>query len=146
MAPSSGSGVRQRHRLYLVLALAVVFNLVCWRAIAPLSSIASSTRSRSTAAHIAKRSLKALVEDEGGPDDSEALIDWLGWYTSARPGAPRIAIFALMVLWLVFLFAFVGICASEFFCPNLSHIASWLGLSESVVRAPLTSSMAVQAC
>ncbi|KWU44097.1 hypothetical protein RHOSPDRAFT_11990, partial [Rhodotorula sp. JG-1b] len=44
----------------------------------------------------------------------------------------RIAVFSLMLLWLVFLFAFVGICASEFFCPNLSHISSRLGLSESV--------------
>ncbi|BGO98100.1 putative cation exchanger [Rhodotorula toruloides] len=132
MAPSSGSGVRQRHRLYLVLALAAIFNVVCWRAIAPLSSLASSPRSRSTAAHLAKRSLERLVEDGGGSDESEALIDWLAWYTSAAPGAPRVAIFALMVLWLIFLFAFVGICASEFFCPNLSHIASRLGLSESV--------------
>lgn len=86
------------------------------------------------------------MEDGGGSDESEALIDWLAWYTSAAPGAPRVAIFALMVLWLIFLFAFVGICASEFFCPNLSHIASRLGLSESVVRTPLPHSMAVQTC
>ncbi|BGP23182.1 sodium/calcium exchanger membrane protein [Rhodotorula toruloides] len=132
MAPSSGSGVRQRHRLYLVLALAVIFNLVCWRAVAPLSSLSSSPRSRLTAVHLAKRTLEGVAEDGRGTDDSDALIDWLTWYTSAAPGGPRVAIFALMVLWLVFLFAFVGICASEFFCPNLSHIATRLGLSESV--------------
>lgn len=38
-----------------------------------------------------------------------------------------------MLLWLIFLFAFVGLTASDFFCPNLSTIASKLGMSESVV-------------
>ncbi|KAH9814134.1 Sodium/calcium exchanger protein-domain-containing protein [Melampsora americana] len=38
----------------------------------------------------------------------------------------------LLIFWLLFLFAFVGIVASDFFCPNLSTISSSLGLPESV--------------
>jgi hypothetical protein len=30
-----------------------------------------------------------------------------------------------------FLFSFIGISASDFFCPNLATIASYLGLNES---------------
>jgi sodium/potassium/calcium exchanger 6 len=45
-------------------------------------------------------------------------------------------LFVGLIVWLVFLFAFVGITASDFFCPNLSTIATRLGMSESVVRSP----------
>lgn len=38
----------------------------------------------------------------------------------------------LLIFWALFLFAFVGIVASDFFCPNLSTISSSLGLPESV--------------
>ncbi|KAI8349252.1 Sodium/calcium exchanger protein-domain-containing protein [Mortierella sp. GBAus27b] len=38
----------------------------------------------------------------------------------------------LMGVWIVFLFAFVGVAASEFFCPNLNTIAKKLRLSESM--------------
>ncbi|RUS25926.1 Sodium/calcium exchanger protein-domain-containing protein [Jimgerdemannia flammicorona] len=38
----------------------------------------------------------------------------------------------LKVAWLFFLFGFVGIAASDFFCPNLQTIASSLNLSESM--------------
>ena len=44
---------------------------------------------------------------------------------------------ALLVLWLVFLFSFLGIVASDFFCPNLSTLASRLGLPEDVAGATL---------
>ncbi|EJD49654.1 hypothetical protein AURDEDRAFT_122089 [Auricularia subglabra TFB-10046 SS5] len=47
--------------------------------------------------------------------------------TSARP-----AFFGALVVWLVFLFSFLGITASDFFCPNLASIASVLGLDETV--------------
>ncbi|GAA5855844.1 hypothetical protein JCM8547_000382 [Rhodosporidiobolus lusitaniae] len=111
-----------RRVLYAALALSAVLAVIAFR-----RSLSSP------AARLAKRT---LVEGHDGQHDNEtasdALIDWLTLYQSARPGAPRAALFSLMVVWLVFLFAFVGICASEFFCPNLSHIASRLGLSESV--------------
>ncbi|OBZ86757.1 putative cation exchanger C3A12.06c [Choanephora cucurbitarum] len=38
----------------------------------------------------------------------------------------------LMCGWLIYLFGFVGIAASDFFCPNLQTIASVLHLSESL--------------
>ncbi|GJN87171.1 hypothetical protein Rhopal_000116-T1 [Rhodotorula paludigena] len=129
MARLGGTG-RQQGRLWLALAAVLVLHVVCWRAAAPLRSLAAA-RSQAPP-HLAKRSWGALAEDGDDHDAGEALIDWLALYRHAQPGAPRIALFALMVVWLTFLFAFVGICASEFFCPNLSHIASRLGLSESV--------------
>lgn len=36
-----------------------------------------------------------------------------------------------ILLWMLFLFSWVGVVASDFFCPNLSTIASRLGLNES---------------
>ncbi|KAN0059724.1 hypothetical protein ACQY0O_008296 [Thecaphora frezii] len=38
---------------------------------------------------------------------------------------------ALILCWMLFLFSWVGIVASDFFCPNLSTIAARLGLNES---------------
>nr|CAG8449873.1 14475_t:CDS:10 [Entrophospora candida] len=37
-----------------------------------------------------------------------------------------------LFLWLMFLFGFIGVAASDFFCPNLNTIASKLNLSESM--------------
>ncbi|ORY35666.1 Sodium/calcium exchanger protein-domain-containing protein [Naematelia encephala] len=52
------------------------------------------------------------------------------WYESA-PTAIRPFILLLLILILTFLFSFIGISASDFFCPNLSTIAAYLGLNES---------------
>ena len=57
-------------------------------------------------------------------------IPYEKWYehtpTSLRP------VYGLgLGLILVFLFSFIGISASDFFCPNLSTIAAYLGLNES---------------
>ncbi|GAA5901152.1 hypothetical protein JCM8208_002290 [Rhodotorula glutinis] len=131
MAPSSGPQ-RRRHQLYLAIAVVCVLHLVCWRAATPLRSLAASRRPPQHAHHLARRHAALSPNDPPAGDDGGALIDWLALWEQARPGGPRAALFAVMVLWLTFLFAFVGICASEFFCPNLSHIASRLGLSESV--------------
>ncbi|SGY47679.1 BQ5605_C001g00558 [Microbotryum silenes-dioicae] len=72
--------------------------------------------------------------DEGA--DSDAWIDWTHIYENAT-STQQPFVFCGMILWLVFLFAFVGITASDFFCPNLSTIASRLGLSESVAGVTL---------
>ncbi|ORX47006.1 hypothetical protein DM01DRAFT_1327357 [Hesseltinella vesiculosa] len=40
--------------------------------------------------------------------------------------------FIILCGWLLFLFGFVGIAASDFFCPNLQTIATMLHLSESL--------------
>ena len=45
--------------------------------------------------------------------------------------AARPFILAGLLVILAFLFSFIGISASDFFCPNLSTIATYLGLSES---------------
>ncbi|KAG8908711.1 hypothetical protein FRC01_007275 [Tulasnella sp. 417] len=37
-----------------------------------------------------------------------------------------------LLLWLAFLFSFIGITASDFFCPNLSTIAKVFGLSDNI--------------
>ncbi|PWY99156.1 hypothetical protein BCV70DRAFT_201368 [Testicularia cyperi] len=43
----------------------------------------------------------------------------------------RLARLILILTWMIFLFSWVGVVASDFFCPNLSTIASRLGLNES---------------
>jgi len=43
----------------------------------------------------------------------------------------------VLLIWLVFLFSFLGIVASDFFCPNLSTLASRLGLPDDVAGATL---------
>lgn len=43
----------------------------------------------------------------------------------------------LLILWLLFLFSFLGIVASDFFCPNLSTLAARLGLPEDVAGATM---------
>ncbi|CEQ41917.1 SPOSA6832_03684, partial [Sporobolomyces salmonicolor] len=114
----------KRHQLLLAVVVVVALHLLVYRSTAPLRTLHSASLSR--------RAFDPLDHHDRDRDpESEAFIDWLAWYRhTPRPHRP--ALFAAMGLWLVFLFAFVGICASEFFCPNLSHIASRLGLSESV--------------
>lgn len=50
-----------------------------------------------------------------------------------QPGiaALRFLRLLLILMWMLFLFSWVGVVASDFFCPNLSTIASRLGLNES---------------
>ncbi|KAI9276022.1 Sodium/calcium exchanger protein-domain-containing protein [Sporodiniella umbellata] len=62
-------------------------------------------------------------------DTTPGLVNYIQWYycSSAKP-----IVFILMCSWLLFLFGFVGIAASDFFCPNLQTIASALHLSESL--------------
>ncbi|PWN35148.1 uncharacterized protein FA14DRAFT_38125 [Meira miltonrushii] len=50
--------------------------------------------------------------------------------TSAQKGLRAVAL-AIIISWMLFLFSWVGIVASDFFCPNLSTLAARLGLSES---------------
>jgi solute carrier family 24 (sodium/potassium/calcium exchanger), member 6 len=58
-------------------------------------------------------------------------VHYLGQYyctnTVFRP-----AVFAGLLIWLVFLFSTLGISASDFFTPNLATIAQLLGLDENV--------------
>lgn len=69
------------------------------------------------------------MEDIG--DEVPSYIDYTAIYEGLSPKA-KPAGFIALVLWMAWLFVSVGIVASDFFCPNLSTIASGLGLSESV--------------
>jgi sodium/potassium/calcium exchanger 6 len=64
-------------------------------------------------------------------DDQPSLLPYLRLYYCADPDA-RVTIFAAMVLWLGLLFATIGIAASDFFCVNLSTIATILHMPESM--------------
>ncbi|KAK4128786.1 hypothetical protein N657DRAFT_629825 [Parathielavia appendiculata] len=64
-------------------------------------------------------------------DDEAGLIHYLSFYYCTLSAAKPLA-FAILVIWLGLLFTTIGIAASDFFCVNLSTIASALGLSESL--------------
>ncbi|KAI9031866.1 Sodium/calcium exchanger protein-domain-containing protein [Phycomyces nitens] len=59
------------------------------------------------------------------------LINYIPLYYCASTAVKPIVFIALCA-WLLFLFGFVGIAASDFFCPNLQTIASVMNLSESL--------------
>lgn len=65
------------------------------------------------------------------PDEEAGLLSYLSLYYCALPNAQPVA-FTILVLWLGLLFSTIGIAASDFFCINLSTIASILGMSESM--------------
>ncbi|KAG0338543.1 hypothetical protein BG000_003793 [Podila horticola] len=64
-------------------------------------------------------------------DYPAGLINYLHFYFCDLARAPVAAVLILGT-WMVFLFGFVGVAASDFFCPNLSTIAKKLHLSESM--------------
>ncbi|GJJ75231.1 solute carrier family 24 (sodium/potassium/calcium exchanger), member 6 [Entomortierella parvispora] len=59
------------------------------------------------------------------------LINYFELYFCTLQSAPALAII-IMIVWIIFLFALVGVAASDFFCPNLNTIAKQLHLSESM--------------
>ena len=65
------------------------------------------------------------------PDEEAGLLSYLQFYYCTLNKAQPVA-FTLLVLWLGLLFSTIGIAASDFFCINLSTIASILGMSESM--------------
>lgn len=52
-------------------------------------------------------------------------------WSAALPDHLRPLLLPALLVILTFLFSFIGITASDFFCPNLSTIATYLGLNES---------------
>ncbi|KAF9279606.1 hypothetical protein BGZ68_007806 [Mortierella alpina] len=70
-------------------------------------------------------------------DYPAGLINYLHFYFCDLSSIPAVAIILLSV-WLMFLFGFVGVAASDFFCPNLSTIAKQLHLSESMASYCVT--------
>jgi sodium/potassium/calcium exchanger 6 len=65
------------------------------------------------------------------PDEEAGVFSYLSLYYCRLHHAKPVA-FAILVLWLALLFSTIGIAASDFFCVNLSTIASSLGMSESM--------------
>ncbi|TVY83334.1 putative cation exchanger [Lachnellula suecica] len=65
------------------------------------------------------------------PDEQAGLLSYLELYYCNLGSAQPFA-FVLLTLWLGILFMTIGIAASDFFCINLSTIASICGLSESL--------------
>ncbi|KAI1437603.1 hypothetical protein GGR50DRAFT_699722 [Xylaria sp. CBS 124048] len=64
-------------------------------------------------------------------DEEAGLFEYLTFYY-CRFGHVQPVAFIILVLWLGLLFTTIGIAASDFFSINLSTIASFLGLSESL--------------
>ncbi|KAK9719517.1 hypothetical protein K7432_004760 [Basidiobolus ranarum] len=64
-------------------------------------------------------------------DLQSGLINYLEFYYCGFHSVHFIAFF-ILAAWLLFLFAFVGTAASDYFCPNLSSIATTLNLSENM--------------
>ncbi|KAF1984634.1 hypothetical protein K402DRAFT_395652 [Aulographum hederae CBS 113979] len=65
------------------------------------------------------------------PDEQAGLISYLELYYCRMPTLKPLAL-TILILWLCLLFSTIGIAASDFFCINLSTIASILGMSESM--------------
>lgn len=64
------------------------------------------------------------------PQSTLFSLPYSEWYESSTPALkPLIATGYLLLL--SFLFSFIGIVASDFFCPNLATISNYLGLSET---------------
>jgi len=59
------------------------------------------------------------------------MFSYLSLYYCALPNAQPVA-FIILVLWIGLLFTTIGIAASDFFCINLSTIATILGMSQSM--------------
>ncbi|KAF8543576.1 Sodium/calcium exchanger protein-domain-containing protein [Trichophaea hybrida] len=64
-------------------------------------------------------------------DERVGMLDYLEFYY-CRLGHTRGFAFVILSSWLAMLFTTIGIAASDFFCVNLSTIASILGMSESM--------------
>lgn len=65
------------------------------------------------------------------PDEEAGLLSYLSLYYCALPNAQPVA-FTILVLWIGLLFTTIGIAASDFFCINLSTIATILGMGQSM--------------
>ncbi|KAF2149881.1 hypothetical protein K461DRAFT_329088 [Myriangium duriaei CBS 260.36] len=65
------------------------------------------------------------------PDDEPGFLEYLQLYYCNLSHVKPVA-FIILMFWLGLLFSTIGIAASDFFCINLSTIATILGMSESL--------------
>ncbi|KAK5123907.1 hypothetical protein LTR85_002103 [Meristemomyces frigidus] len=70
------------------------------------------------------------------PDDEAGFTAYLELFYCKLPHVKAIG-FIILIAWLGLLFSTIGIAASDFFCINLSTIASILGMSESMAGVTL---------
>ncbi|KAI8891382.1 hypothetical protein K501DRAFT_166327 [Backusella circina FSU 941] len=106
-------------------------------------TISYSWSNKQTTQHFVKRDEPSLNECDSVYLHQDQCAHVLEYCMDATPGLINYIqlyfcspikpfIFLIMCCWLLFLFGFVGIAASDFFCPNLQTIASALHLSESL--------------
>ncbi|KAF9155913.1 hypothetical protein BG015_008055 [Linnemannia schmuckeri] len=69
--------------------------------------------------------------DEFCVDHQAGLINYMHLYFCNLDHMPTLALI-IMGAWMIFLFALIGVAASDFFCPNLNTISKKLHLSESM--------------
>ncbi|KAG0243979.1 hypothetical protein BGX31_010014 [Mortierella sp. GBA43] len=131
---------------YLALTLFLFTQIVTvlW----PQHHLLASTRLSTAAPWLSKRSFNPDTPDiqcddiwshsdhcafvkEHCADFPAGLINYLQFYYCDLGHAHGLAI-TILCIWIFFLFGFVGVAASDFFCPNLSTIAKQLHLSESM--------------
>ncbi|PLB54283.1 hypothetical protein P170DRAFT_397544 [Aspergillus steynii IBT 23096] len=65
------------------------------------------------------------------PDHEDGFFSYLQFYYCTLADVKPLA-FGILILWLSLLFSTIGIAASDFLCIDLSTLASFLGLSESL--------------
>ena len=124
-----------RSKTWLVLAGTIVLQVVIIRSSTVLRHELHHhpiPNSPSNATHLISQS---NFYKRTGPLESTQLQSFLTlpyseWYAASSPALkPLIATGYLLLL--SFLFSFIGIVASDFFCPNLATISNYLGLSET---------------
>lgn len=125
-----------KKRAWLLLAAGITLQVVILRSTRNLKPDAALPVSTTT---LTRRLLKRATEDshvgatrERGAETQEALfvMPYDHWYSSAGSTGKPFVLLGLLAI-LAFLFSFIGISASDFFCPNLATIAAYLGLNES---------------
>lgn len=80
--------------------------------------------------HAQLHSILRRSADNPTPHSSLLSMPYGDWYDNSSQLGKPFVLFGLLVI-LAFLFSFIGISASDFFCPNLATIAAYLGLNES---------------
>jgi sodium/potassium/calcium exchanger 6 len=131
-----------KRRAWLLLAATITLQLVLIRSSHSLKHInhpvhpvhpsdphnhhPSSNAHRSSPLH----TLLRRGQGEQEPHESLFALPYADWYDNSSRSARPFVILSLIFI-LTFLFSFIGISASDFFCPNLATIASYLGLNES---------------
>ena len=127
-------GRRAASRSFLLAAVLLIIHLICHKA---ATRLLHTTPQHASATLLNKRGLPELLSRHKDVQfDSPSYLPYLSWYMNLHTTPARIFACVGLITWLGFLFAFVGIVASDFFCPNLSTLSAKLGLSESVVRSP----------